>query len=302
MFKTPTPEQKEVDLVHPLDSKQRISHLVYGYMRFYYDFNQNIFIRYHTPDAIIKMCLNYIDSMYIVSQTEQESLKQASKDYKVLLKRSNESAKHYETKFGYDSQDTTKVNDLRIIVLGYAGSGKSNVCIRYVCNEFVDEWEPYNEEYYRILVEVEGSAWYLEIYDTSSYESEFASMTHTYYRCGNVFIFVYDITNKNSFDNISKYIMKVQNAFKWDDEHFFGIIVGNKCDICDNNPEKRQISTEQGMNLACTYGNLLFYETSAKKNINIKEIFQQCVRLWMHHKLLYESNHYKQTITDQCCY
>ena len=46
------------------------------------------------------------------------------------------------------------------------------------------------------------------------------------------------------------------------------ILVGNKCDI----EEKREVSYEEGKKFAEEY-NFQFYETSAKKDINIQSLF-----------------------------
>ena len=46
------------------------------------------------------------------------------------------------------------------------------------------------------------------------------------------------------------------------------VLVGNKCD-----KEERQVSTEQGQKLADEKG-IKFFETSAKTNENVKEMFE----------------------------
>ena len=45
-------------------------------------------------------------------------------------------------------------------------------------------------------------------------------------------------------------------------------MVGNKCDLED----KRQVTKEEGQELADAYG-LLFFETSAKTDVNVKTVF-----------------------------
>lgn len=54
------------------------------------------------------------------------------------------------------------------------------------------------------------------------------------------------------------------------------VLVGNKCDL----EEKRVVKTEQGLELAKEFGLAPehFYESSAKNEINIKEIFNDLVR------------------------
>ena len=47
------------------------------------------------------------------------------------------------------------------------------------------------------------------------------------------------------------------------------ILVGNKCDL-----EERQVSYEEGESLSKEFG-ILFYETSAYKDINVSECFEK---------------------------
>ena len=51
------------------------------------------------------------------------------------------------------------------------------------------------------------------------------------------------------------------------------MLVGNKIDLVTSNPEKREVSTEQGENFAKQEG-LLFIETSAVASVKVKEAFE----------------------------
>lgn len=52
------------------------------------------------------------------------------------------------------------------------------------------------------------------------------------------------------------------------------ILVGNKCDLED----ERVVGKDQGMNLARSFNNCAFLESSAKAKINVNEIFYDLVR------------------------
>ena len=52
------------------------------------------------------------------------------------------------------------------------------------------------------------------------------------------------------------------------------IIIGNKCDVP---PENREVSREQGEELAAKYG-VKFFETSAKSNIGVTEAFESITK------------------------
>ena len=76
---------------------------------------------------------------------------------------------------------------------------------------------------------------------------------------------VYDISSKNSFDSAKQWIDDCKTYMA---QKVIIVLVGNKCDLED----KRQVSKEEGQELADAYG-LLFFETSAKTDVNVKTVF-----------------------------
>ena len=86
-----------------------------------------------------------------------------------------------------------------------------------------------------------------------------------------VIVFVYDITNQESFDNITQWLLDVQNirrGYKEKDIPFF--LVGNKCDLNDH----RKVAKEKGNNFAQEH-NMRFIEVSAKDGTNIEYLFKK---------------------------
>ena len=65
------------------------------------------------------------------------------------------------------------------------------------------------------------------MWDTSGQE-RFKTISAAYYRGAQGFIFVYDITDRESFDKIEKLTEEVRAQIG--DEHRFFMLVGNKCD------------------------------------------------------------------------
>jgi hypothetical protein len=54
------------------------------------------------------------------------------------------------------------------------------------------------------------------------------------------------------------------------------MLVGNKLDLCEKNPNRRKISFELASNFANKH-NMLFMETSAIEDINVRDCFEQLV-------------------------
>lgn len=78
---------------------------------------------------------------------------------------------------------------------------------------------------------------------------------------------VYDITNRNSFANLQKWIEEVR---RYTTSSVLLIVVGNKCDL----ENEREVEFEEAQQM-CQYIPEVLYvlETSAKENRNIDDAF-----------------------------
>merc|ERR1712194_645423 len=106
----------------------------------------------------------------------------------------------------------------------------------------------------------------LHLWDTAGQE-RFRSLIPSYIRDSSAAVVVYDITNRTSFLNTSKWMEDVRTERGKD---VVIILVGNKSDVAD----RRQVSTEEGQEKATEF-NVLFIETSAKAGTNVKQLFRQ---------------------------
>ena len=76
----------------------------------------------------------------------------------------------------------------------------------------------------------------------------------------------FDLTKESTFESVNNWL----NEIRENSNSIPVILFGNKCDILEN----REVSEEKAKKLA-EENNLIYYETSAKENINIKEGFQK---------------------------
>ena len=154
---------------------------------------------------------------------------------------------------------------LKYIIIGDAAVGKSNLLLRYTHGQF--------NPVYQLTIGVEFGAknlnigdklYRVQIWDTAGQES-FRSITRAYYKNSVCALIVYDISKKDSFNNVSIWIEDCKNQSP---KTIYMILVGNKSDLED----RREVSFEEGKELAEKYG-LDFYETSAKTGDNVDNIF-----------------------------
>jgi Ras-related protein Rab-6A len=107
----------------------------------------------------------------------------------------------------------------------------------------------------------------LQLWDTAGQE-RFRSLIPSYIRDSSVAVIVYDVSNRASFLNTTKWMDDVR-AERGNEVVI--CLVGNKTDLGN---EKRQVSTEEGEERAKRDG-LMFMECSAKAGYNVKSLFRK---------------------------
>ena len=113
-------------------------------------------------------------------------------------------------------------------------------------------------------MEINGKNVKIQIWDTAGQEA-FQAITRTYYKGAIGALLVYDITRRETFTHVTKWLDDVRtNSSK----NVTVILIGNKKDLED----KRQVSYEEGEAFAKENG-LMFLETSAKTAYNVVEAF-----------------------------
>jgi len=116
----------------------------------------------------------------------------------------------------------------------------------------------------------------LVLWDTAGQE-KFRSLTPTYIKDANVAVIVYDVTNRNSFDGIEKWIKDVQEHRG---EEAVLAVVGNKCDL----DAQRKVTAEEGFEKSKNF-DALFVESSAKTGHGIQELFRNVTTILLNGNL-----------------
>jgi len=155
----------------------------------------------------------------------------------------------------------------KIIIIGDAAVGKSNILSRYVKNEFSENLKStVGVELGIKFIKVKGTNTKIQIWDTAGQE-RYRAITSSYYKGSHGCFIVYDITNEITFNNVEKWYEHVQKEAGQD---ISIILVGNKCDKEDERKISKEKGQEKAKNLKCA-----FFETSALSGINIAEIFDE---------------------------
>ena len=154
----------------------------------------------------------------------------------------------------------------KLLLIGNSSVGKSSLLFRFVENVWDDNFVPTIGVDFKLkTLEINGKKVKLQIWDTAGQE-RFKNITSSYYRGGNGVLVVYDITDRESFENLTSWLIEIEkNANK----NVYKLLIGNKCDL----EEKRKISVQEGKEFAESNG-MKFIETSAKDNTKVQEAFE----------------------------
>mmetsp|Transcript_8125 Transcript_8125/g.18115 ORF Transcript_8125/g.18115 Transcript_8125/m.18115 type:complete len:214 (-) Transcript_8125:97-738(-) len=161
----------------------------------------------------------------------------------------------------------TGLNKYKLVFLGEQAVGKTSIITRFMYDTFDNNYQAtIGIDFLSKTMYLEDRTVRLQLWDTAGQE-RFRSLIPSYIRDSSAAIVIYDITNRASFLNTTKWIEDVRTE-RGNDVVIF--LVGNKTDSSD----RRQVSTEEGEEKAKESG-VMFIETSAKVGHNIKTLFRQ---------------------------
>jgi len=145
--------------------------------------------------------------------------------------------------------------------------GKTSIITRFMYDTFDNNYQAtIGIDFLSKTLYLEDRTVRLQLWDTAGQE-RFRSLIPSYIRDSSAAVVVYDITNRASFLNTTKWIEDVRGERGND---VIIALVGNKTDLSD----RRQVSVEEGEQKA-RENDIMFIETSAKAGFNIKALFRR---------------------------
>ena len=162
---------------------------------------------------------------------------------------------------------------LKIVIIGESSVGKTSIISQFVDKIFQEEIQStvggsFNSK--TILCEDLNKKVKLEIWDTAGQE-RYRSVTKMFYKDADIAVLVYDITNKDSYDELKNYwVEQVKDSTRKGTNL---VIVANKSDLI----EKEQVDEDEARNYAKSI-NASFFVVSAKDSISVGELFKEIVK------------------------
>ena len=160
--------------------------------------------------------------------------------------------------------------NLKILILGDSSVGKTSLLLKYTDGYFPTIYVATIGVEYKIKkIVINNIAINLQIWDTAGQE-RFRSITQSFIKGADGILYVYDITQKKTFDDLKTWISQSEESA----EGFKKIIVGNKIDLED----ERVISKEK-LQKFCDERKIQGLEVSAKIGKNLSECFEALAKL-----------------------
>jgi small GTP-binding protein len=182
-------------------------------------------------------------------------------------------------------EEVMKEITYKIIIIGDQGVGKSTII-----QNLTEKGEKQSDQYratigfdiFHYSCKVKDKIIKLQIWDTCGLE-EFHSLTPNLYKNALLVIIVYSIPNRNTFEDVEKWI----NILKKNSQpETLVFIVGNKKDL----ENERDVTEDEGKKYVEDNNLNFFIETSAKSGAFVDKLFEQAFAKLYEYKKSYEND------------
>eukprot|EP01083_Nonionella_stella_P064320 167522_1 len=228
--------------------------------------------------AVVKLQEEYQSSKLRKKQTEREEKKQQPQAEPEITKMDTLGVddKTKSTKHVYSTQSTSPRPMgydylIKCILLGDSHVGKSSLLLRYFDNDYKEsQINTVGVDYRMKTIELGDYLVRYQIWDTAGQE-KYRTIIAAYYRGIDAALICYDITNRESFENISIWVENIQEHTRTTDAVFM-MLVGTKLDLVNDDEDTREVTTEEAKEMADEYC-MKHCEVSSKSGHGVNSLF-----------------------------
>ncbi|XP_069722495.1 ras-like protein family member 12 isoform X1 [Phaenicophaeus curvirostris] len=177
-----------------------------------------------------------------------------------------------KSRAGGERQLPSPLAECNVAILGCRGAGKSALTVKFLTKRFISEYDPNLEDTYTSEELVDQQPVVLKVMDTADQDGP--GNCERYLRWANVFLVVYSIDDRKSFESCQRYLEVLALHARGCQHRCPMLLLGNKLDM----EQYRQVSAAEGMSLARRFA-CLFYEVSACQDFTrVQHVFHEAVR------------------------
>ena len=164
------------------------------------------------------------------------------------------------------------IESFKVVLVGESGVGKTSIITQFIDQTFQEDIQSTTGGTFstKSVVCDGGKILKFEIWDTAGQE-KYRSLTTMFYKDANAAVMVYDVTRKDSFEEMKNYWA---NQIKDNSpENIILAIAANKSDLI----EQETVDEEEARNFAKEL-NAIFVTTSAKSSEGINSLFEEIAK------------------------
>lgn len=170
----------------------------------------------------------------------------------------------------------------KLLLIGDAGVGKSSILLQFKENTFDENLQSTIGVDFKIkTMSAQGKKIKITIWDTAGQE-RYRTLTSSYYRGAQGVILVYDVTRRDTYDNLAAWLSEVEHFCASGGRHVVKVLVGNKID------RERRVPREEAEEWARSRG-MLFMEASARTRVGIEQVFSEVVQKILENPVLLQN-------------
>lgn len=167
---------------------------------------------------------------------------------------------------------------IKVILIGNSGVGKTSIINRFYLNKFEEKQNiTFTANFIVKNINIDGKTVILNVWDTAGQE-KFKSVNKIFIKNSNIIIFVYDITNHKSFEELDFWYKLIIDESE--EDAIFGL-AGNKADIV----EEESVSIEEGQKRAEEWGATFALLSAKEDKAGISSFFTELVKNYLGNQL-----------------
>lgn len=173
--------------------------------------------------------------------------------------------------------DNNEEEEVKVILLGDCGVGKTNIISRYTKNEFRQNSLSTNgASYANKMILIDGMKYPINIWDTAGQE-KYRSVTKMFIQDTNVLILCYSITDRKSFESLEYWYKTATDICG---ENIVIGVAGNKSDLF----EEEVVKDEEGTSFAENHKAIFKLVSAMTGKEGIDELFELLIKEYVRRK------------------
>ena len=162
-----------------------------------------------------------------------------------------------------------RIPELKVIIIGDAGVGKTSLIYRLVINKFDPaRMSALGFDYLTKRIAIQEQIYQLMLWDTAGSERTAVPLHRIYYRNPSCIVLVFSVDNRDSFFNLDKWYKECVQYSLVDIENVPFVLLGNKTDL------ETVVTPDEVKTWCDKHHNIPYVETSAKNGSGVQEGFE----------------------------